>query len=97
MKIEWHLDLGEALDPDNLLGDITLSDAQTRLEERDTYIDSWLVALITGLQAVQAGQSISVDIPEEPAPLDFIPVSKEVHIAYRTSVLSNCDFRVIMY
>jgi len=56
MKIEWYLDLGEALDPDNLLGDITLSEAQTRLEERDTYIDSWLVALITGLQVVQAGQ-----------------------------------------
>ena len=62
MKIEWHLDMGEALDLDNLLGDITLRDAQTCLEERDTYIDSWLVALITGLQAVQAGQSISVDI-----------------------------------
>lgn len=87
MKIEWHLDMGEALDPDNLLGDITLSDAQTRLEEGDTYIDSWLVALIAGLQAVQAGQSISVDIPEEPAPLAFILVGKGVHIAYRTRVL----------
>ncbi len=85
MKIEWQLDMGEALDPDNLLGDITLSNAQTRLEERDTYIDSWLEALITGLQA---GQSISVDIPEEPAPLAFIPVGKGVHIAYRTSVLN---------
>jgi hypothetical protein len=87
MKIEWHLDMGEALAPNNLLGDITLSDAQTHLEERDTYIDSWLVALITGLHAVQAGQSISVDIPEEPAPLAFIPVGKGVHIAYRTRVL----------
>jgi hypothetical protein len=87
MQIEWHLDMGEALDPDNLLGDITLSNAQTRLEEHDTYIDSWLVALITGLQAVQAGQSISVDIPEEPAPLAFIPVGNGVHIAYWTRVL----------
>jgi hypothetical protein len=52
MKIEWHLDMGEALAPDNLLGDIALSDAQTCVAERDTYIDSWLVALITGLQAV---------------------------------------------
>src|SRR5262249_44832383 len=88
MKIEWHLDMGEALDPNNLLGDITLSDAQTRLEERDTYIDSWLQALIAGLQAVQAGQSISVDIPEEPAPLVFIRVGKGVHIAYPTGVLN---------
>jgi hypothetical protein len=87
MKIEWHLDMGEALDPDNLSGDITLSNVQTRLEERDTYIDSWLLALITGLQAVQAGQSISVDIPEEPAPLAFTPVGKGAHIAYRTRVL----------
>jgi len=87
MKIEWHLDMGEALDLDNLLGDITLSDAQTCFEERDTYIDSWLVALITGLQAVQVGQTMSVDIPEEPAPLAFIPVGQGVHIAYRSRVL----------
>ena len=42
MNIGWHLDMGEPLDLDNLLGDIALSYAQTRLEERDTYIDSWL-------------------------------------------------------
>lgn len=88
MKIEWRLDMDAALEPENLVGDMTLSDAQTSLGERDTYIDSWLAALIVGLQALQTGQSIHVDIPEESAPLVFAPVGKGVQISYRTMVLN---------
>ena len=57
------------------------------LGERDTYLDSWLDALITGLKAVQAGQRARIDIPEEPEPLVFEPVGKRVRIAYRTMTL----------
>ena len=87
MQIEWRLEMGAALEPENLVGDITLSEAQTSFGERDTYIDSWLEALITGLQAVQMGQRRCVDIPEEVAALVFTPVDQGVQIAYRTMVL----------
>ena len=87
MKIEWRLDMDEALEPENLVGDILLSDAQTSLGERDTYIDSWLDGLTTGLKAVQAGQRVQVDIPEEPASLVFEPVGKGIRIAYRATVI----------
>ncbi len=87
MKITWHLDVEEPLDPENLLGDITLTSEQMSLGERDTYLDSWLDALITGLKAVQAGQRVRIDIPEEPEPLVFEPVGKRVRMAYRTMAL----------
>jgi hypothetical protein len=75
------------LDPENLLGDITLSNGHTVLQERQTYIDSWLDALITGVQAVQAGKAIRVDIPEEPDALIFEPVEKGVRLSYRALAL----------
>ena len=57
------------------------------LQERQTYIDSWLDALITGLQAVQVGKAIQVDILEEPDPLVFEPVEKGVWLSYRAMAI----------
>ena len=87
MKITWHLDEEVPLDQENLLGDITLSNGHTVLQERQTYIDSWLDALITGLQAVQAGKAIRVNILEEPDALVFEPVEKGVRLSYRALAL----------
>jgi hypothetical protein len=87
MKIAWRLDEEIPLDPENLLGDITLSNGDTVLQERQTYLDSWLDALITGLQAVQGGKAIRVDIPEEPEPLVFEPVEKGVRLSYRAMAI----------
>ena len=87
MKIAWRLDEEMPLDLENLLGDITLSNGSTVLQERQTYIDSWLDALITGLQAVQVGKARRVDILEEPDPLVFEPVEKGVRISYRAMAI----------
>ena len=87
MQIAWRLDEEESIDPNNLIGDIVLSDGRTTLNERDTYIDSWLDACITGMHAVQAGKKVCIDIPEEPDPLIFEPLENGVRIAYRTVVL----------
>ncbi len=88
MKIAWHLDEEEPIDPENLLGDITLSDAHATLHERATYIDSWLEACITGLHAVQKRKTICVDVPEEPHPLVFEPVDHGMRISYRTMAIN---------
>lgn len=87
MKIAWRLDEEEPLDLEHLVGDIVIHAAQTTLEERETYIDSWLDALLTGLKAVQAGQGVRVDIPEEPVPLLFEPCAQGVRIAYGAMVI----------
>ena len=87
MKIAWRLDEEMPLDPENLLGDITLSNESTVLQERQTYLDSWLDALITGLQAVQAGKARRVDILEEPDSLLVEPVEKGVRLSYRAMAI----------
>ena len=87
MKIAWRLDEEMPLDPENLLGDITLSNGSTVLQEQQTYLDSWLEALITGLQAVQAGKARRVDILEEPDSLLFEPVEKGVRLCYRAMAI----------
>ena len=87
MKIVWRLDEEMPLDPESLLGDIILSDRDTVLQEQQTYIDSWLDALITGLQAVQVGKAIRVEILEEPDPLVFEPVERGVRLSYRTMAI----------
>jgi hypothetical protein len=40
MKIEWLLDEEEPLDPENLIGDITLTEGEATIIERNTYVDS---------------------------------------------------------
>lgn len=87
MKIAWRLDEEMPLDPESLLGDIILSDEDTVLQEQQTYIDSWLDALITGLQAVQVGKAIRVEIPEEPDPLVFEPAERGVRLSYRATAI----------
>ena len=87
MRIVWRLDEEMPLDPESLLGDIILSDGDTVLQEQQTYIDSWLDALITGLQAVQVGKAIRVEILEEPDPLVFEPVERGVRISYHAMAI----------
>ena len=87
MKIVWRLDEEMPLDPESLLGDIILSNGDTVLQEQQTYIDSWLDALITGLQAVQVGKAIQVEILEEPDPLVFEPVERGVRLSYRAMTI----------
>src|SRR4029434_6426476 len=87
MKIAWRLDEDMPLDPESLLGDIILSDGDTVLQEQQTYIDSWLDALITGLQAMQVGKAIQVEILEEPDPLVFEPAERGVRLSYRAMVI----------
>jgi len=87
MKIVWRLEEEMPLDPESLLGDIILSDGGTVLQKRQTYIDSWLDALIVGLQAVQVGKAIRVEILEEPDPLIFEPVERGVRLSYRAMAI----------
>ena len=87
MQIVWRLDEEMPLDPESLLGDIILSDGDTVLQEQQTYSDSWLDALITGLQAVQVGKAIRVEILEEPDPLVFEPVERGVRLSYRAMAI----------
>ena len=69
-RIEWSLDESDGLVQESLLGDITLRDAEHRIEEHSIYLDSWLDALIRGAESVGAiSGAAKIDIPEESQPL----------------------------
>ncbi len=55
--------------------------------ERNTYIDSWLEAFITGVNAVQKGKSVTVEILEEPDPLVFEPLNGGMRLSYQNRVI----------
>jgi hypothetical protein len=62
---------GEVLDPENLLGHIAITDKVQKIREKNTYIDSWLDALIRGLQAIGEKSHCVIDLVDEPDPLVF--------------------------
>lgn len=86
MKIEWTL-YEEELDPIDPVGDITLTNDQTRIQVESTYLDSWFDTLITGIQAVQSGNKLTLEIAEEPDVLKFEPSNGGVKISYQNQAL----------
>jgi hypothetical protein len=87
MKIEWLLAEEEPIDPENLLGEIILTEGEATILERNTYVDSWLEALITGVNAVQKGKRVTVEILEEPNPLVFEPLNGGMRLSYQNTVI----------
>jgi hypothetical protein len=45
MNISFILDLQEKIDPNEALGDIIISNNQSKIEVKFTYLDSWLIRL----------------------------------------------------
>lgn len=62
---------GEVLDTESLLGQIAITDGVQTIREKNTYIDSWLDALIRGLQAIGDRSHCVIDLVDEPGPLVF--------------------------
>jgi hypothetical protein len=88
MQITVTLDESEKIDPIDPIGDILITDDQTTIGERLTYLDSWFDALITGLKTVEKGESIAVEIAEEPEKLVFEPWQEGMRISYRGQSIS---------
>lgn len=62
--------------PESLLGNISLSDNERSIEECSVYLDSWLDALIKGLQLInEKNEELRIEIPEESQPMIMRPES----------------------
>ena len=57
--------LGEGIDP---LGEIVISDGNSEIRISDTYLDSWLAALIDGLHQLNTKSHVRLEALEEPEP-----------------------------
>jgi hypothetical protein len=80
--IEIKVAFDEAIDPIDPLGNIIITDGKKTIQEEDTYIDSWIDALITGLKNLQEGKNAAVDLVEEPEPILFESQQSGVRISY---------------
>lgn len=82
MKIDWQL-YEEEFDPSDPVGVITLTGADgTVLHQEGAYIDSWLEALITGINAIADGGEGRVDLEDEADPLEFRRREDHVEIGF---------------
>jgi|SRR5215213_9137953 len=87
MQIELTYDNGTPLDTESILGRIKLSKGEESIEEDNTYLDSWLIALIEGLDRIERNQRVSIDLVEEPDPLELDWTSGRLTIQYKSQKL----------
>lgn len=73
MKIYFTLYEDGGIDPIDPVGDIILTDGQTEIQVKATYLDSWFEVLINGLEGCQEGKKLQLEIPEEPDSLTIRP------------------------
>lgn len=83
MKIEWILHNPDESDPEDPVGDILITNSENFIEERDTYIDSWLEVLIAALRSAERGQPADLDIWEEPEQLTVQIQDSGLKLSYR--------------
>jgi hypothetical protein len=78
----------EALDPDALLGHIALTNGSSTIKAENTYIDSWIHALIQGLRTIRSESHCVVDLIDEPDPLVFDVSDGDILLSYGNATLN---------
>ena len=91
MKILFALDQDEGIDPNDPIGDIVITNAQTRLSVESTYLDSWFDVLIDGYKSLQNQNKITLEIVEEPDVITFETVLNGFKVSYGKQKLLFSD------
>lgn len=72
MKIVWKLYEEDGISADDPLGSITITaDDGAVITQEATYLDSWFEGLLAGVRSIKAGEEQSIEMVEEPDPLEF--------------------------
>jgi len=82
IRIYWQLDEEGGIEPLDPIGEITIANGRTKIQEKFTYLDSWFDALITGIEALKKSQKVAVEIVEEPETITFEPASNGWRLSY---------------
>lgn len=91
MKILFTLDQDEGIDPNDPIGDIIITNDQTRLSVQSTYLDSWFDVLIDGYKSLQNQSKITLEIVEEPDVITFETVLNGFKVSYGKQKLFFSD------
>ena len=87
-KIEIALDQEDGLDIEDVLGTIRISDYSGSIVEEDTYLDSWLYALIINLPGIERREIDTVDLVDEPNPLEFLYIDNGLLMRYKDKTIN---------
>ncbi len=82
MNISFVLDREEKIDPNNTLGDIFISNNQSEIKVKSTYLDSWFDVLIDGYLSLEKQNNIILEIAEESELITFSLVQNGYKIIY---------------
>ncbi|MCL4870170.1 MAG: hypothetical protein KJ063_14485 [Anaerolineae bacterium] len=91
MRILWSLDLEVgAINPDELLGSISIEHNGFILSDGPTFLDSWFRGLIQGYNCLREGmRRVEVDLVDEPHVLLFEAVGNGFCISYHNDLIPN--------
>ncbi len=84
MYIELTYDEDFELNAEEILGKIKLSKDRQAIEEDNTYLDSWIIALIEGLHKIEGNGRVLLDLIEESASLEMERSNELLVIKYKT-------------
>jgi hypothetical protein len=69
LTIKLDLDEEFGVDEIDVLGDLTISDGQSAIVVKATFLDSWLEELVSAANRLPSMGQVAVEAPEEPAPI----------------------------
>lgn len=78
---------GAGLDLEALLGHIVIADGCRAIKAKYTYLDSWLDALIRGLQTIRKEPRCVIDLVDEPEPLVFDLFDTQLRVSYEGTTI----------
>lgn len=87
MNISFILDREEKIDPNEALGDIIISNKQSEIEVKSTYLDSWFDVLIDGYRSLEKQDNIILEIAEEPELITFSSIQNGYKISYSNQLI----------
>lgn len=91
--IKWSLYQKEPIDPVDPLGNITINGDKGILKEQDVFLDTFLGALVEGLNLIKVQDLINVDVVDEPDELVFLKNDGKIQIQYGNQNVTIFDIK----
>jgi hypothetical protein len=91
--IEWSLDQKEPIVPVDPLGHITINGDKGIIKEQDVFLDTFLGALVEGLNLIKVQDIINVDVVDEPDELVFVKNYEKIQIQYGNQNVTIFDIK----
>lgn len=90
MNVSYILDREDGVDPTDPLGDLEFVDqAGKKLVLKDTFVDTWLVALLKGLISSESLKIGSIEVLEEPYKIELYLQGENVTLALEDQLVES--------